>query len=259
MKLKQRVIMVASLTGTLTVLFILGMQLAAPVPGPENEGGSKGGEKPRSVTENPGTDELKVREGDFDSWAGIGDKPKLIVDGDRRELRAPMALPGGLDLRNVPRRFHPRVDENVDFPNRPRPNGVGGRPADMSEILKDLQFSDRRGDRGNPLDRRLSEQLPNRQENDRVSPSDDKKDPWVIWQRWVRQDSLYPEGVFWSDEMDLILRSMATMPVTEFGVGYKGTQLKASMFLGPERQRTSFKPMRYIRCSVYVGVFIYSG
>ena len=67
----------------------------------------------------------------------------------------------------------------------------------------------------------------------------------------MRPDSLYPEGVFWSDEMNLILKSLATKPVAEFGVGYKGTQLKASMFLGPERQRTSFKPMRCTVLPVY--------
>lgn len=69
-----------------------------------------------------------------------------------------------------------------------------------------------------------------------------KKDPWVIWSDWVVPDFLYPENSFESEEMNHILVTMATAPITSFGVGHKGTQLKATAMLGS--QRTVFKPKR---------------
>ena len=68
-------------------------------------------------------------------------------------------------------------------------------------------------------------------------------DPWMLWNKeWVGQEYLYPEDVFWSGEMNGLLRSLATERITGFDVGYKGTQLKATMMLG--EQKTVFKPMR---------------
>ena len=69
------------------------------------------------------------------------------------------------------------------------------------------------------------------------------EDSWNQWMKWVRPDSLYPEDVFWSPEMTDILQSLATAPVTSFGLGHKGTQLKATMHLAGG-QKTVFKPMR---------------
>ncbi len=69
-----------------------------------------------------------------------------------------------------------------------------------------------------------------------------KSNPWDIWRRWVRQDRLYPEDVFWSDQMNHIINSMATAEITSFDVGYKGTQLKAGVLFG--KQKAVFKPMR---------------
>ena len=75
-------------------------------------------------------------------------------------------------------------------------------------------------------------------------------DPWKIWQSWVKQDHFYPEDAFWSEEMNSILRAMATYPISSFDVGHRGTQLKASMFLG--NQRTAFKPMRQVEHTLTV-------
>lgn len=72
---------------------------------------------------------------------------------------------------------------------------------------------------------------------------DEWRDPWRVWQSWVKQDHFYPSDAFWSKDMDSILHAMATNPITSFDVGHRGTQLKVSMFLG--EQRTAFKPMRY--------------
>ena len=75
-----------------------------------------------------------------------------------------------------------------------------------------------------------------------VPPEIAELNPWGIWRGWVQKDSLYPEGAFYSDEMNHILATMATSNFTSFGVGSKGTQLKATVMLG--RQRMVFKPKR---------------
>ena len=72
-----------------------------------------------------------------------------------------------------------------------------------------------------------------------------KINPWSVWERWVTQDHFYPEGAFYSSEMNQILETLATSQVTELGLGYKGTQLKATMMLGG--QKTVFKPKRWVR------------
>lgn len=66
---------------------------------------------------------------------------------------------------------------------------------------------------------------------------------WATWNRWVTSDSLYPANAFNSKEMDHILTAMATSPITSFGVGHKGTQLKATLML-VGAQRGVFKPKR---------------
>ena len=264
MKLKQRVIMMASLTGTMSILFIIGIQLSTPVPGPEgNSGGDHQVEEPRF--DKPLN---RLQDSNPLSWMDDKDKGRLVVVDGKKELHAPMALPGGVDLRNVPRRFHPRVAENPVV--LPRHRGSVKRPvidndSDLGKRADPLHReavprSDptiksaaeteshqtnspepHNGEQRSPLDNaavKLSRL------NLKIPPDTARKDPWAIWQGWVKPDYLYPEGVFWSDEMNLILFSMATKPVTEFGVGHKGTQLKTSLLLGDEKQRTSFKPMR---------------
>ena len=74
-------------------------------------------------------------------------------------------------------------------------------------------------------------------------PPIDYTRPWKIWSDWVREDVLYPNGVLHSNEMDLILHGLSSYPITRLDLGYKGTQLKASMYL-EGGQRTVFKPMR---------------
>jgi hypothetical protein len=67
--------------------------------------------------------------------------------------------------------------------------------------------------------------------------------PWAIWRGWVEENALYPKEVFYSDEMNHILATMATADITSFGLGSRGTQLKATAMLGS--QKTVFKPKRY--------------
>ena len=76
----------------------------------------------------------------------------------------------------------------------------------------------------------------------KVSPLVSSEDAWTIWEGWVQPDFLYPQDAFYSEEMNHILAAMATSPITSFGVGHKGTQLKATVMMGP--QRAVFKPKR---------------
>lgn len=75
-----------------------------------------------------------------------------------------------------------------------------------------------------------------------VPPEIAELNPWGIWRGWVEENSLYPQEAFFSDEMNHILATMATGNITSFGLGSKGTQLKATAMLG--NQRTVFKPKR---------------
>lgn len=83
-------------------------------------------------------------------------------------------------------------------------------------------------------------------------PPIDYTRPWKIWSDWVREDVLYPNGVLHSNEMDLILHGLSSYPITRLDLGYKGTQLKASMYL-EGGQRTVFKPMRFSRDAIVDG------
>lgn len=75
-----------------------------------------------------------------------------------------------------------------------------------------------------------------------IPPEIAELNPWSIWRGWVEENSLYPQEAFFSDEMNHILATMATGNITSFGLGSKGTQLKATAMLGD--QRTVFKPKR---------------
>ena len=76
-----------------------------------------------------------------------------------------------------------------------------------------------------------------------VPPEIKELNPWSIWRGWVEENSLYPKEAFYSDEMNHILATMSTVDITSFGLGTRGTQLKATVMLGD--QKTVFKPKRY--------------
>lgn len=69
------------------------------------------------------------------------------------------------------------------------------------------------------------------------------EDSWNQWMKWVTPNNLYPEDVFWSSEMTDLVENLGKAPVTLFGLGHKGTQLKATMHL-VGGQKSVFKPMR---------------
>lgn len=66
---------------------------------------------------------------------------------------------------------------------------------------------------------------------------------WKMWQSWVKEDAFYPTEAFNSGRMRQLLEAMARAPIVRFGIGEKGTQLKASVVLQGQ-QKALFKPRR---------------
>lgn len=94
----------------------------------------------------------------------------------------------------------------------------------------------------NSADGRSAGQMKMKGQSSNISTSM-AEDPWKLWQGWVREESFYPEGAFLSGEMWRVLRAMSDSPILKFGVGVRGTQLKASVTL-QGGQKAVFKPKR---------------
>lgn len=80
-------------------------------------------------------------------------------------------------------------------------------------------------------------------------------DPWTLWKDMVKSREVTSPND--ADSMNMILEAMMYKPIVAAGVGYRGTQLKASLFL-EGKQRVVFKPKRYSRDYVVEGT-PYSG
>ena len=66
-------------------------------------------------------------------------------------------------------------------------------------------------------------------------------DPWRLWKEMVKARQLSsPDD---PDSINMILEGLTYKPIVAVGVGYKGTQLKATMML-EGKQRVVFKPKR---------------
>ena len=66
-------------------------------------------------------------------------------------------------------------------------------------------------------------------------------DPWLIWKDMVHSRQITPPDD--TDAVNMILEAMMYKPVIAAGVGYRGTQLKATLTL-EGKQRVVFKPKR---------------
>ena len=66
-------------------------------------------------------------------------------------------------------------------------------------------------------------------------------DPWTLWKEMVKSRQITSLGS--DDSMNMILEAMMYKPIVAVGVGYRGTQLKATFIL-EGKQRVVFKPMR---------------
>ena len=67
---------------------------------------------------------------------------------------------------------------------------------------------------------------------------------WNMWRKWPSSLSILPENAFESMDLNRLLTAMAEAPINSFDVGYKGTQLKATVVL-EGGQMVVFKPKRY--------------
>lgn len=75
-------------------------------------------------------------------------------------------------------------------------------------------------------------------------------DPWSIWESMVKSRQITsPDD---ADGVNMILEAMMYKPIVAAGVGYRGTQLKATLTL-EGRQKVVFKPMRYPRDFIVEG------
>lgn len=224
MKLKQRVIVTGSLFLTMVLLFTIGMQLSWPEPSERD--------KQQSRSSPPDNDQPQI-------------KPRLDVHTPSKndEPKKPSFVPPSPPL-HLPRpHLPPGLNwSELGLGRGPGPGpgpGLGGWPP---------QPGPRR-----MLEDRLSLKLPQpgldmrgsikRVDQLSVPAEIAELNPWAIWRGWVQENALYPKQVFYSDEMNHILATMATADITSFGLGSKGTQLKATAMLGS--QKTVFKPKRY--------------
>ena len=66
-------------------------------------------------------------------------------------------------------------------------------------------------------------------------------DPWLLWRGMVKSRQITSPTD--KESVDIILDAMMYKPIIAAGVGYKGTQLKATLIL-EGKQRVVFKPMR---------------
>jgi len=66
-------------------------------------------------------------------------------------------------------------------------------------------------------------------------------DPWLIWKDMVKSRQITPPDD--TDAVNMILEALMYKPVIAAGVGYRGTQLKATLTL-EGKQKVVFKPKR---------------
>lgn len=109
-----------------------------------------------------------------------------------------------------------------------------------------------------PLDKRpgnVEARDESKQKHSEVDVDYEFDDPWTLWKGMVKSRQITVPGD--DDSMNMILEAMMYKPIVAAGVGYRGTQLKATLIL-EGKQRVVFKPMRYSRDYVVEGT-PYSG
>lgn len=95
------------------------------------------------------------------------------------------------------------------------------------------------------LNKRVLENVDAGEESKRRNANDDVDyeydDPWLLWKGMVKSRQVTSPGE--ADSINMILEAMMYKPIVAAGVGYRGTQLKATLIL-EGKQRVVFKPMR---------------
>lgn len=208
MKLKQRVIVTGSLFLTMVLLFTIGMQLSWPES------------SERDKEQSPPDDQPQI-------------KPHLDFHTPKNnESKKTSFVPPSPPL-HLPR---PHLPPGLNWSDLRLGLGPGGWPPPAPRRMLE--------DRLNLKLPQLGRDIRGSRRVDQLSvpPEIAELNPWAIWRGWVEENALYPKEVFYSDEMNHILATMATADITSFGLGSRGTQLKATAMLGA--QKTVFKPKR---------------
>lgn len=78
-----------------------------------------------------------------------------------------------------------------------------------------------------------------------------KKPVWELWQEMVKVTEVTEPGEEGQLKVDAIVKALQTAPIIQTSLGFRGTQLKASMFL-KDNQRTVFKPKRFVYIAEYL-------
>ena len=78
-----------------------------------------------------------------------------------------------------------------------------------------------------------------------------KKPVWELWQAMVKVTEVTEPGEEGQLKVDAIVKALQTAPIIQTSLGFRGTQLKASVFL-KDNQRTVFKPKRFVYIAEYL-------
>lgn len=78
-------------------------------------------------------------------------------------------------------------------------------------------------------------------QNDSHDTDYEYDDPWTLWKEMVKSRQI--TSPVDNDSVNTILEALIYKPIIAAGVGYRGTQLKATLIL-EGKQRVVFKPMR---------------
>lgn len=155
--------------------------------------------------------------------------PLMLSVGDSQSLM------DGMDFNKIDHSHrHQRSNraKPVSFPERTDQNRVKSNRE--SVVNKEAE-----------LDKRVLENVDAGEESKRRNANDDVDyeydDPWLLWKGMVKSRQVTSPGE--ADSINMILEAMMYKPIVAAGVGYRGTQLKATLIL-EGKQRVVFKPMR---------------
>ena len=279
MKFKHRVIMTVSMLLAMVILFLVEIRLAT-IPDSGKTGEEKNGEKVADKEDNMKGPPAGVGDEKAPTLDPRANLPHILINDprfgldlghrggaerlnqglnnllsrlNRTGIQGPPLPPHDLILENLPKQKPFLPDDSNDPFTRLRNESVG--PESYKDKINNVaaRYQEKKKVLARKISdvvvKRLSDYLDDKLgdvgrvgDEAAVPVKDSPEVAWEIWQKWVKPDYLYPENAFWSDEMNQILTAMATAPITSFGVGHKGTQLKATVMLG--EQKTAFKPMR---------------
>ena len=261
MKLKQRVVVTGTLFLGMTLFFLVGIFLGSSREdaGTATLGGNRRRTDPLGIQDHGVSKEQVVarynRSRDVPSHGRRSHELQGEGKETNRRLQQKLDLKSSDEVEKQPREteFEKKKEEQEEEAverGLDRVNGVSDDRFRLPHEVVDEGEGEggRREGEGEDGEREGGRREGEGEDGEREGGSD----PWKIWQSWVKQDHFYPEDAFWSEEMNSILRAMATYPISSFDVGHRGTQLKASMFLG--NQRTAFKPKRQVEHTLTVSL-----